>query len=188
MKWDFLKLLVGTIGSYFLIFLAQQRAKPEPTPQPLPPQPPPPMPPPPPETASQKVYDAAKLYIGRHLTLDNSVPEELGCVEALSYVFNKVGYNMPPKGIPGVNAMVAWMLGKGFVETTSPYAGCIIVSHRPNYNDPNYAHIGVVMNHGICSNSSANGLWEENYTLASWYSYFAKTGGATVRFFTPSPL
>lgn len=153
----------------------------DPGPAPLPPSPRPNMP--------EKVYEAAAARIGRHLTLDPSVPAEEGCCEALSAVLQAAGYQMPPKGIAGVNAMVAWMLGRGFVEIAdgqTPFPGCVIAAHRPAYGDPEFAHIGVVMRHGICSNTSATGLWQENYPgVEAWRAAFS-TGGSLTRIFAPA--
>lgn len=136
------------------------------------------------QSAPTRVYNAAKANIGQHLTLDPSVSPDVGCAEALSYVLHQAGYTMPPKGIPGVNAMIAWMLGKGFREVTVPLPGTIITAHNPVYTVTSGAHIGVVMRFGICSNTSATGHWDENYTINSWRKYYQQLGSET-RFFVP---
>lgn len=136
------------------------------------------------ETPAQKVYDAAKNNMGRHLTLDPSVPEEVGCCEALSLTLLDAGYSVPSKGIAAVNSMIAWMIAKGFTETDTPIPGTVITAHSPDYYNPNGAHVGVVMEYGICSNTSANGLWQENYaSVQAWRDGFPLS---TTRFFIPS--
>jgi hypothetical protein len=134
--------------------------------------------------APQRVYDTAVAAMGKHLTLDPAVPAEVGCCEALSVVLHNAGYQMPPKGIPGVNAMIAWMLGRGFPEIDTPEPGDIIAAHSPDYTNPEGAHIGVLMKYGICSNTGATGLWAENYRdIEHWRAGFPQS---TTRFFRPS--
>lgn len=197
----YLETLIGLVGAICLTFVLHGRPKgpvapPAPIMEDKPLEPPPAVPEPvtvpstdpyppikPTMTKSEIVYAAARDLMGKHLTLNDDVPEEVGCCEALSYVLKQVGYDVPHKGIEGVNAIIAWMLGKGFAEVHLPQAGDIITAHSPAYYEQTGAHVGVVMNHGICSNTSANGLWQENYvSLAAWRAAFSKS---TVRFFRP---
>lgn len=133
-------------------------------------------------TASERVYQVAKDNIGKHLSLNEKVSPEVGCAEAWSWVMKNAGYDIPQGGIPTVLGAIDWMLSHGFKPVQTPTPGCIITGS----GNPAYAHIGVVMQHGICSNTSANGLWQENYSsIALWKSIFAKHG-STTRFFEPS--
>lgn len=172
-------------------FKPQEQPELDPPPLPDPPAvPPPPMPitptpkpPPPPMNALETVYAAAKAHIGQHLTLDASVPAEVGCVEALSKVLKEAGYAVPPKGIQGVNTLIVWMLAHGFKELPASMTGCIITAHARAEGNPVGAHCGVVMKFGICSNSSANGRWEENYASpAAWVRAFPQSA---TRYFRP---
>lgn len=184
---------IGTLSGIWLLFYAHAKkpstdvpsAPPEPEKPPEKPSVPitTPVTPKPPMTQAELVYRNARDLMGRHLTLNAAVPDELGCCEALSVVLKRAGYAIPPLGIEGVNAMIAWMLGKGFSEVNAPTPGDIITAHSPAYYEQHGAHVGVVMVNGICSNTSANGLWQENYTsVAAWRRAYPQS---TVRFFRP---
>lgn len=123
-------------------------------------------------TPSERIYEAAKKLLGKHLTLNNAVPKELGCAEAVSYVLKEAGYTVPKKGIEGVNALISYMVQNGFVEVEKPEVGCIITSHRASLSDVNYAHTGVCMRYGIASNDSQSGHFAENYSYSGWLNYF----------------
>ena len=145
---------------------------------------PPPEPPISQNLAPQRVYEAAKANLGKHITLDSDVPEEVGCVEAVSYVLKEAGYTLPNKGIAGVNALIAWMEKQGFKEITTSSVGCIITAHSPDVNNPNFAHAGVCLKYGIASNTSANGRFTQNYSYSGWLRYFSVHGSQT-RYFEP---
>ena len=132
----------------------------------------------------QKVYAAAKRCLGQHLTLNSSVPEDVGCAEAVSKVLEEAGYILPPSGIPNVNGLIDWMLKEGFVEHTSASIGDVITAHNPDLANPNYAHTGIVLEYGIASNDSSNGRFNENYSVDSWVRSFAIHKSVT-RYFTP---
>lgn len=141
-----------------------------------------------PYTAADRVYKAAVMNRGKKLTLDPSVPPEVGCCEALSVILKDAQYGMPLRGIPGVNAFIEWMVAKGFPEIALAEAkpGDIITAHSPVLTNPEGAHIGVLMKYGICSNDSRPeylGLWIENYpSIKAWILGFPKS---TVRVFRP---
>lgn len=138
-----------------------------------------------PPSMPKLLYQLAKANIGKHITLNEAVRDEVGCCEAISFLLKKAGYAMPAKGIEGVNSMITWMLAKGFreVEGVSAPLGTIITAHSPDYYTPTGAHIGVIMQYGICSNQSSNGLWMENYkSIDAWRQGFPHS---EVRFFVP---
>lgn len=182
-----LSTLIGSLGAIWVAFALADRTAPveppiSPNPPPTPMPPKPASTPPPPPTKREVVYAIAKAHIGQHLTLDPSVPAEVGCVEALSRVLKEAGYALPPRGIQGVNALIVWMIAKGFKEVSASVTGCVITAHSPNEANTAGAHVGVVMQFGICSNSSANGRWEENYTIHTWIRAFPQS---TTRYFVP---
>lgn len=152
-----------------------------------------PIPPPMPEPAPQPqisplvaLYEAAVSNLGKHLTLNNAVPEEVGCVEALSFILKSLQYPVPPQGLEGINALIAWLLANGFVESPNYVLGCLITAHKPSLEDATYAHCGIVLKYGIASNTSANGLWQENYSsISNWLKYFGNAGSVT-RYFIPT--
>lgn len=128
------------------------------------------------------IYSTAVAHLGQHLTLDASVPDEVGCCEAVSAVLKDAGFVLPAEGIAGVNALIVWLLANGFTEQSSPSVGAIITAHNPDAAITTYAHTGICLAHGIASNNSATGIFSENYTLASWHAYFG-AAASTTRYF-----
>lgn len=130
------------------------------------------------------IYYAAKEHLGEHLSLNPSIPAEVGCCEAVSYILKASGYQLPTQGIAGVNALIAWMLQNGFTEQSYPSVGGIVTAHSPDADNVNFAHCGVILKYGIASNDSMNGLFLEDYTLATWKQYFTTENGSVTRYFS----
>lgn len=145
-----------------------------------------------PPTALETIYEEAKANLGKRLTLNASVPVELGCVQAVSFVLWRCGYPIPPKGIDGVNALIDWMLSHGFKEVKETQIGAVITAHRPKKGDPALAHAGICGKTHVMSNNSYTipaqgltaGLFQANYAHASWHTFFSKNGLVT-RYFVP---
>ena len=145
-----------------------------------------------PQSRLQRIYEVAKLCLGERLTLNPSVPKELGCVQAVSYVLLHAQFDIPQSGIDGVNALIEWMLKNGFKEVSAPQKGAIVTAHRPKLSDPTLAHAGICGLTHIMSNTSFTdpskqlvaGLFQANYSYASWNSYYSKNGLST-RYFVP---
>lgn len=140
----------------------------------------------------KSIYNVAKLCLGDRLTLNPSVPRELGCVQAVSFVLSRAGFNVPEKGIDGVNALIDWLLDNGFQESTGPVPGAVITAHRSRATDPAFAHAGICGETHIMSNTSytdptkglTSGLFQANYTYSGWNNYFT-IHNCTTRYFTP---
>ncbi len=140
------------------------------------------------ESSALKVYTEAVANLGRHLTLNTAVNPETGCAEAVSTILLNVGYPVPSRGIPTVWGLIDWMIANGFKETQTPVPGAIITACRADRQPTEYAHVGVVMKHGIASNDSRAaylGQFRENYsTIENWVNYFAIHNSVT-RYFIP---
>lgn len=131
------------------------------------------------------LYNVAAGNLGQHLTLDPSVPDDVGCAEAVSACLEQAGYtNLPPKGLAGVNALIEWMEGQGFVEAPSAAPGYVITAHNPDKSVTTFAHTGICLKYGIASNTSSNGIFSENYSYGGWDRYFG-VHGSTTRYFCP---
>lgn len=143
-------------------------------------------------TRLEAIYDEAKDNLGRRLTLNPSVPPEVGCVQAVSYVLWHCGYPIPTIGLNTVNRLIQWLLEHGFKEVTSHTPGAIITAHHPNASDPTLAHAGICGETHVMSNTSYSdptkglvaGLWQANYSHASWDSFY-RMRGLTTRYFVP---
>lgn len=136
--------------------------------------------------AGQKLYSAAAASMGKHMTLDQTVPADVGCAEAVSAILRLAGVpGVPPGGIPGTAQLNGWLSGSDlFVSVASPLPGDVIISPT-GYPGATLAHghTGIVMNSGICSNNSATGLWDEHWTLPAWRDYYGTKGKLPVYFY-----
>lgn len=135
-------------------------------------------------TLSQAIYTTAAAVLGTHITLDASVPPDLGCAEAVSYILTKAGIpNIPPEGFPGTAGLYTW-LQANFILTTTPQAGDVVISPTGTSTTGSpHGHTGIVAKYGILSNDSDTGLFLEKYTQASWETYFHGTEGFPVFYY-----
>lgn len=138
----------------------------------------------------ERVYNVARALIGEKLTLDDSVPQDVRCAEAVSVVLSDCGYQIPSKGIPTVTKFVEWMVANPtlFRETKESSPGCIITANKADGSFSEYSHVGVIMKYGIASNDSRPehlGYFLENYSsINHWLAYFNAHGSVT-RYFEP---
>lgn len=133
------------------------------------------------------IYLVAREHLGDHMTLDPTVPEEVGCAEAVSAILSAAGALMPLNGIPSVVGLIDWMLKNGFQELPYPIAGAVITAHNKETGITNGSHCGICLKHGIGSNNSFGqqaGRFTENYSYANFESYFTKLG-SEIRYFVP---
>lgn len=137
-------------------------------------------------TASQKIYDAAASCLHTHITLNEAVPPEVGCAEAVSYVLSKAGvYGIPLTGIAGTSQLYDWLLSsRNFVNTVSPVPGDVVISPTGYSTSASpHGHVGIVAKYGILSNDSDSGLFIEKYTQETWNKFFHDVEGFPVRYF-----
>ena len=131
-----------------------------------------------------KLYNTAKGCLGQRMTLNYSVPAEVGCAEAVSAVLRTDGISVPSKGIAGTSNLLTWLKANPlFQEITTPDQGCIIISATGTGNGKIVGHVGIVGLHGIMSNDSNTGLFLELWTLDKWDTYYHIYGGIPTRFF-----
>lgn len=140
----------------------------------------------------QSIYNAASSHLGFHLTLDDTVPHEVGCAEAVSAVLSFAGISDGAKGIAGTAALDAWMASSGlFTRITMPEAGAIIISPTGSGNGSVVGHTGVFglynkqypQDWGILSNDSATGLFLERWSWARWQAYYSGVGNLQCRIY-----
>lgn len=131
---------------------------------------------------SQLLYQTSKSLIGQHLTLDESVPKEYGCAEAVSYVLKDFGLNLPEKGIAGTVGMEKWLL-INCTEVSTPQAGDIIISVSFTGLAGARGHIGIVGYRAIMSNASDTGLWSTYWSLGGWLGFYKDSKKLRTRYF-----
>lgn len=130
------------------------------------------------QTSLERIYETAKAALNTQLTLDPSIPAELGCAEAVSTILKRCEYDIPANGIPGTATLYAWLknnpLFRELVDyQEAPKPGTIIISPAgtSSVGFP-HGHVGIVARFGVLANDSNTGLFRENYTLQTWQQFF----------------
>lgn len=133
------------------------------------------------------IYETAKSLLGYHLTMNEAIPREYGCAQAVSKVLSRCGYAIPRKGISSTIDLNEWLKAHAY-RIEKPEQGCIIISPTEGGN---IGHVGVIGrfglvypgDFGIMSNTSGNGLWQMNYSLADWKEYFCDKKGLPIIYY-----
>lgn len=139
---------------------------------------------------SQKLYETAKSLLGTHLTLDPSVPPDLGCAECWSAVANIAGVKgVPAHGFPGTIGVHDFLASNPlFQEVDKPEPGATIVSVS---HGNQHGHVGYVGNYntqykwdwGIMSNDSDTGLLREKWNYKDWMLYYKDQLGLVTKIY-----
>lgn len=143
-------------------------------------------------STEQKVYLEAKECLGKHITLDPNVPNEVGCAEAVSFVLKNAEFTLPTQGIASTASLYLWLKANLLFERIyAPEQGAIIVSPTGYGNGSIEGHTGVLgaygaqfpYQYGILSNNSDNGLFQEKWDLLTWYLNYGVKGGLPLAMF-----
>lgn len=138
-----------------------------------------------PQPEEPKLYTVAKSLLGKRLTLDNSVPKNVGCAQALSYILKEAGYAIPKGGISGTYTLYGW-LQKNFLKTDTLEKGNIIISVTGTGNGKIRGHVGVVLDDEvIASNNSKTGLLDTHWKYENWKAYYTQVGKLKTVIFKP---
>lgn len=139
-----------------------------------------------------EIYVKAKVSLNSHMTLNNAVPAEVGCAEAVSAVLSLAGVSVPAEGIAGTASLYEWLVTNPHFEKIDEFEqGAIIVSPTGFGNGTIEGHTGIVggfgvqfpNDWGICSNDSASGKFLETWSGQRWESYYQKAGGLPIYLF-----
>lgn len=140
----------------------------------------------------EQLYEEAKECLGHHITLNEAVPDEVGCAESVSYILTRVGIPDGNQGIAGTAQLYDWLrTNPKFLRIYEPEAGAVIVSPTGFGNGTIEGHTGVFGKFnvafpddwGIMSNDSASGLFKELWNWTRWQAYYGKTGGLPLAIF-----
>lgn len=138
------------------------------------------------QEGSDKIYAVAASYLGQHITLDTTVSPDLGCAEAVSFILKNAGVpSIPLHGIAGTALLYTWLCSSGhFTEIDTPEPGCVIISPTGAPTSTfAHGHVGIVAKHGILSNNSYTGKFDEALNLDSWKDFFQARGHFPIYFF-----
>src|SRR3990167_9445477 len=133
-------------------------------------------------TKREKLFNTAISCIG---TDQAPQEDEYGCMEALNQVFKKAFNEEIGGGLSTYRAYQILKVDTRFQKVLIPLKGDIILSPT-GYGNGTFrnGHTGIVgENEKVMSNTSANGLWLENYTLTSWKKRYKNYGGVSVNYF-----
>lgn len=137
-----------------------------------------------------KIYNAAVANFGKHLTLDPSVPFDVGCAEAVSTVLQQADIvSIPQRGFAGTWDLWQWLkYNKQFVQTTGPEYGGVVMSPTGTSTQGGdvHGHVGIILKKGIASNDSSNGMFNENYSFDAWVHSFHDVKGFPVYYYAPA--
>lgn len=143
-------------------------------------------------TTEEQIYSHAKLNLNVHLTLNNAVPAEVGCAEAVSKVLSLAGIPVPPGGIPGTYALYEWLdTNPLFEKIDAPEQGAIIISPTGMGNGSIEGHVAICgaygqmypIDWGLMSNDSASGKFLETWSWERWKAYYGTLGGLPLYIF-----
>ncbi len=133
----------------------------------------------------QAILQSAKNQLGSDASPNDEAPDELGCAETVTCVLRKAGCNIPI--ILSTAQLYTWLeKSPEWLEVPLPLPGDIILSPTGTggKNGIRNGHVGIVGNDGwIMSNNSFSGVFERNYTLASWKYRYIISGGYKLAFF-----
>ncbi|MES2060221.1 MAG: hypothetical protein V4438_04290 [Patescibacteria group bacterium] len=136
---------------------------------------------------SIKLYEAAAAAFnaGRSLVPPN-YSKMLGCAISINTLYRETfGHEIGGEA----STYQFWQAIKNsndFIQVQIPLPGDIIISPtgtQPSQSPLRNGHVGVVAKFGILSNNSANGLFQEHYTLGSWADRYVKLGGFPIFYF-----
>lgn len=141
----------------------------------------------------QKILATAKEFLGQHLTLNPSVPPEVGCAEAVSTLLQRAGISgIPATGFASTLMLYQWLAkNPQFEAIHAPEAAAVLVSPTGMGNGEVRGHTGIVgafgvqyaNDYGICSNDSNSGLFLELWSVQKWQQYYAGYGALPMYYF-----
>lgn len=138
------------------------------------------------------IYSKILENLGEHLTLNEAVPAEVGCAEAVSKILSLSGIVVPSEGIPSTAALYEWLVvNPKFEKIDAPEQGAIIISPTGFGNGSVEGHTGFFGSFskqfpddwGICSNDSASGKFLETWSYERWIAYYSTVGSLPLYFF-----
>lgn len=130
----------------------------------------------------QRFYEVCYNLIGKHLTMDTSVPSLYGCAEAVSFALKEFGYPIPARGYASTNELYKW-LQNNCDEVDTPSVGDIIISVSYTGVPNARGHVGVVGKKSIMSNDSETGLWQPYWSMAGWLKHYKDDLKLTTKYF-----
>lgn len=137
------------------------------------------------ENKNESLYNLSKSLIGQHLTLNPTVPKEVGCAQAMSFVLKKFGCDIPKNGISSTVEMKKW-LDINFDKVDAPQRGSVMIAVTGTGSKKEYrGHVFVYGNEASMSNDSSTGLWKAHWFNENAKKYYGGTLGIPLHYYNP---
>lgn len=140
-------------------------------------------------TKNDQLYGWAVSVLGKDASPNDIAPDELGCAESWNEIYKLMHGEHLYKG----NMLSTYWLYKAlkespkFVRVFTPQRGTTVISPT---NAHQTGHVGIFGEHGIIMSNNSfkdsngiRGVWDENYTAASWQRYFGDRKQMPVYYF-----
>lgn len=127
----------------------------------------------------------AEGFLEREASPEDNAPDELACVESLTNILRFV-YSDFPQEISTIILKKRLDNSPHFKPTLALDRGNIILSVTGTGNGTIVGHCGILRgNSRIMSNTSKNGLWQDNYSVNAWVNRFRIRGGMKIYVYEP---
>jgi hypothetical protein len=137
------------------------------------------------ETKQQALLRLAKDNLGRDITPNDKIPDNVACAEGVSTLIKTIYPDFPI--IPSTLELDNYLRkDKRFEPTLDLDAGNIIISPTGRGNGLIAGHCGVLLEGGkIASNNSYTGLLDNLFTIELWVKRYRVKGGFPIYVFKP---
>ncbi len=128
-----------------------------------------------------KLYATGLKFLGVDASPSDLAPDELGCADTISAIIANAFGPILKYSVSTAELFNILNTSPHFKRVTTFKFGDIIISPTGKGKFPNVisnGHVGIVgEDEEILSNSSATGLFTNNYTLTSWVARYRTKGG-----------
>ena len=124
---------------------------------------------------SQSILEAALADVGKLSTKNDAGTDHgnVGCADAVTRILHDQ-LGQPIEKTLSTDELYDELRKSGWREVSTSTPGAVIISPTCSAM---HGHTGIIGDDGkIYSNSSATGLWTQNFTVARWLSYYARCG------------
>ncbi len=138
-------------------------------------------------TPSQQISLIAQdgFHKGKDFTDDRKVDDEVSCAFAVSTILHEQDESVPI--VTGTSTLSDFLEKSPlFKKVLEPEEGVVVISPTGEGHNPDmpHGHTGIYIDGDkIMSNSSATGLWIQNYTRSSWRTRYYWEGRYPVRLY-----
>lgn len=131
-----------------------------------------------------KLYETAKLCLGKDMVDDPGVDPSVGCADSVNSVYKLAFGNEIGGGASTAALYTVLCSDPRFQSVQEPLPGDIVISPTgTSTKGAPHGHVGICGFHGIMSNNSMTGLWSQFYTDTSWHAYYHDKLGFPVIYF-----